>query len=435
MNNKNSTWLLVFKKVLSTDLFWILLAGVVIRLVYYRVLATTTDVDTASYVNYHANLLKGQTDALRTPVYPYFIKLIGLFGWQNLYNHIVYAQALISFFSIILFYKTIQMVFRSRMIICIASLSYTVFLPVINFDKLILTESLATNCVVVFIYLFAVYLKQPSVKQAWGITLFVFLIIMLRPSFIYLLPLVMLFWIVRWITFKNERKICMHGAMASILVVFLLMGYSAWNEKSTGYNVISVVSNHNEIDVITRAGISNTGNDAEISTAIDSNSRLIATNPGKKVYGINIMKKYPPDRVHNFIVNCIKNEPKAYVLYICHKLFDLRNTNMFTHYANYHKGYWAFKIGSIEQTVFTVSFGLLYIFLLVSFAMIILEWTRSKRMPWFSAMLWLLIAGQLIVTIAGGYSEYPRLFLPALPALFTLLFYYLDKIAVALTLK
>src|SRR5882757_3550069 len=120
-------------KVISTPLFWILIISGAVRLCYYLSLLNTTAVDTASYINYHANILKGQTDGLRTPVYPYFIKLIGLFGEQNLTDNVVIAQIIISFLSIILFYKIAQAVFKKKAVIFAASVFYGVMLPVVNF--------------------------------------------------------------------------------------------------------------------------------------------------------------------------------------------------------------------------------------------------------------------------------------------------------------
>jgi hypothetical protein len=56
-------------------------------------------------------------------------------------------------------------------------------------------------------------------------------------------------------------------------------------------------------------------------------------------------------------------------------------------------------------------------------------------MPWFKIVLWLLIVFQIAVAIMGGYSEYQRLILPAMPALIVLLFSYIDWIFFATNLN
>ncbi len=161
--------------IISAPLFRILGISGIIRLIYYSVLLNTQSYDTAGYLNYHANILKGETEGLRTPVYPYFIKLVGLFGQENLIDYIVTAQIVVSFLSIIIFYKVVQAFYKNRRVIFAASLLYGAMLPVINFDKLVLTESFAVIFSLLFIYMMANYLQKPSHIKAWMITLFTFI--------------------------------------------------------------------------------------------------------------------------------------------------------------------------------------------------------------------------------------------------------------------
>src|ERR1700761_2918819 len=102
------------RKTITHPLFNILLVSGIIRMLYYTILLPTTDTDTTSYLNYHANLIKGQTEALRTPVYPYFIKLISVFNTSgSLLNHIVFAQCVLSLLSVIIFYKAAQLLLKT----------------------------------------------------------------------------------------------------------------------------------------------------------------------------------------------------------------------------------------------------------------------------------------------------------------------------------
>ena len=414
-------------KIISGQLFWILLISGIVKWIYYSVLLTTADTDTTSYLKYHANILKGETDALRTPVYPYFIKLIGLFGQQNLNDHVVAAQCVISFLSIILFYRIVHAAFKNRVLVFAATLVYGVMLPVINFDKLVLTESLSVTCTLLFIYMLVRYLQNPGNLKAALLSLFVLITIMLRPSFIYLLPLVIVFWVLRLVIFKKDRKKCLYGLAAAVVVMILIAGYSQLNERNAGFNGVSVVSNNNQVDVIFRAGIYHYGNDPQVSAAMESNSKL---KPGVK--GINIMKKYNPDRMHRFIITCIKNQPVAYTRYLFTKMIDLRSANIFAMYANFNSGPLARQMDFIQKAVFHINFIFLWWFVALSFLLIIVEWISWKQTPWLSLVLWLLIAAQIAVAIAGGYSEYQRLILPAMPALVILLFYYIDRLWVVI---
>ena len=417
--------------IISAPLFRILVISGIIRLVYYSVLLNTQSYDTAGYLNYHANILKGETEALRTPVYPYFIKLIGLFGQQNLIDHIVTAQIVISFLSIILFYKIVQAFYKNRRVIFAASLLYGTMLPVINFDKLVLTESFAVIFGLLFIYMMVNYLQKPAHIKAWVITLFTFIAVMLRPSFIYLPVLITLFWLLRLMISKRDRKICLSGLAASVVVVLLIAGYSNLNEKNNGFNGISVVSNHNEMAVIAEAGIYMNGNDPEISESVKDNLILQQKGPGNAVGPIDINARFGPDRVHKFIVNCIKNQPLAYAWHIASRLNDLQTTNIFTDYATHKLGFLAFRIENIEYLAFCVTFNFLYFLIVFDLIVIISTRIRRKLTPWFKIVLWLLIVFQIAVAIMGGYNEYQRLILPAMPALIILLFSYIDWICFA----
>ena len=224
---------------------------------------------------------------------------------------------------------------------------------------------------------------------------------------------------------------CLSGLGASVVVILLLFGYSDLNEKNAGFNGISVVSNHNEMVVIVNAGIYMYGNDPEISEAIKS--YLTQQKSGGQVgRQINIMKRYNPERIHKFIITCIKNQPVVYSLYIGGKLIDLQTTNIFNNYANHKLNFLAFRVENIEYIVFCVTFNILYIFLAVDLILIFVGWIKRKQAPWFKIILWLLITGQIAVAITAGWSEYQRLILPAMPALIILLFSYIDKISFAI---
>jgi hypothetical protein len=418
--------------IILSPVLWILLISGIVRLIYYSVLLNTKAYDSAGYINYHANILLGQTEGLRTPVYPYFIKLIGLLGNQNVVDNVITAQIIISFLSIILFYKIVQALFKKRAVIFTASLLYGVMLPVINFDKLVLTESFAVIFSLIFIYLLVSYLKKPGNIKALVLTLFVFIAIMLRPSFIYLFPLTIAFWLLRLTIFRKDWKMCLSGLAASVVVMLLITGYSKLNERNAGFNGISVVSNYNELAVIIKAGLYPYGNDTEISEAIKNNIKPVQQHGGKPPAHIDIIGQFAPDRLHKFIVSCIKNQPGAYAYYVGSTLLDLQSANIFTNYPGHKLSYLAFRINNIEYLIFCVTFNLLYFLIVLDLILIVAGWIKRSQTPWFKIMLWLVITAQGAVAIMGGYNEYQRLILPAMPGLIILLFSYIDKIAFAI---
>jgi len=415
-------------RILSASLFWVFLISAIIRTIYYSTLLGTRQVDTASYINYHANILRGQTEALRTPVYPYFIKFIALFGTGNLINNIATVQIIISYLFIILFYKTIRSILKIRWLVIAASLLYGAMLPIINFDKVVITESLSVSYMVLFMYLIAGYLHTPKKSRAIILTLSVFIAIMLRPSFIYLLPLTAAFWFFRLIVIRSERKACIAGLSASAMVIILLIGYAYLNQRNFGFNGISVVTNNNQMAVITKAGLYNNGNDPEISNAIKNNFRQLHKKIVPKDSLINVMVKFDHERIHKFLLNCMLNQKGAYAAHIYGVVTSLQNENIFTDYAIHKSTTLAYKVDDIEYSVFRINFMFLYLFLGLCLALVIVKWLKTKQLPWFILFLWLISIAQIAVAIIGGYDEYQRLIVAAIPALIILLFVCIDEL-------
>ncbi|GAA3970156.1 hypothetical protein GCM10022210_19020 [Mucilaginibacter dorajii] len=196
---------------------------------------------------------------------------------------------------------------------------------------------------------------------------------------------------------------------------------------NANFNGISTVSNDNGMTEVINAGIYQSGNDPELSGALKYNIELQKQNNGKPALGINIAKRFEPDRVHRFIIACIKNRLATYAWYICGKLTDLSAVNLFTNYAAHKNSFLAYRIENVEHIMFCATFNLLYIFIVLSFVSIIYTCIKTKRMPWFRMVLWMIVVMQLTIAVLGGYSEYPRLILPAMPALVILLFSYIDE--------
>lgn len=188
-------WLAQFlHRSLASDAFWVMSAGLLLRFALSLLFQPELNYpDTVTYLNYSGNIVIGLPDPVRTPVYPYFIKLIHLLMPLNLDTGIFVAQGALSWLSVFFFYRTASILFKSRKVAVAAALVYAVLPSLINFNKCILTESLSISFLVFFLYLFVGYLKKPTMAKAVVTTLFVFFLVMLRPSFLYLLAVMPVF--------------------------------------------------------------------------------------------------------------------------------------------------------------------------------------------------------------------------------------------------
>lgn len=410
-----------FKKK-SNDLLWILFICGIIRLLFYLNLSNTDGwfPDTITYTRYPFNLFKGEIDEFRTPVYPYFIKLIRFLGEDHLLRNIKIAQGIISFLSLILFYKSIDQILKSRVVVITSTILYGISPSIINFDFCVLTESLSISSGVLFFYAITSYIKNPKFLKAIMIPLIAFILIMLRPSFIFLIVILFIFWVTKAIITKKDRLTCWVGLMSSSIAIVLLLGYARLNYINNGCFCISTVSTVNQLTNIINFGIHENGSDKEIISKIENNkdSSPIAANV--------ILNSFKHRRISKFISYCIFNNINTYLSNTWQKFLNLNNKTTECILALYNKGFGGTL--RIITNILSIRFIYLYIILIVDFVVIIFLIFKGSEHIWVKIVLWLFISGQLFTTILGGHSEYQRLFSIAIPYVIILLFYYADII-------
>jgi hypothetical protein len=398
-------------------------------------------------VNYAINVFLGQVDILRTPVYPYFIKFVRLFGNENLYQNIIIFQSIISFLSIILFYKIAVYVFKTRPAIIAATFVYGIYPFIINFDKCILTESISISGIVLLFYLIVNFLNKPSAAKAVLLTLFIFVLIMLRPAFLFLVAIITLFWVFRIISTRHkqvsppnnkkpERNIYLSGLIASGVCALLLLGYSRLNYFNNGCNNISVVTEINQLNILIDFNIYMDKSDPEISGTIkkylndnsyvksvlskDNNAPNIMWNANKIVFA-----QFPLYRINNYILGAIAHNSGIYIKKTLLKMFNLHQINTTYYYAGIRGGILTSLIFA-PFNIFPVTFMIIYLLLFFDFIIILINVIKWKRIPWLKLFIWSVITGELITTATGAVAEFQRLFVPAFPYIIILIFGYID---------
>lgn len=418
-------WQNIVVKVILSELFWLMIICAIIRLVFYSCFIITINTDSETYLSYKANIFLGQVDCYRTPVYPYFIKLIKLFSVENLIQNIVIAQSIISYLTIIVFYKTLAIILKSKKVILLASFTYAILPSIINFDKCILTESVSISAFVVFLYFIVNYLKKPTILKALTYTVYVFFLIMLRPSFIYLMPLTIIFWILRIIFERKELKKSLSGLGASFVCIGLILGYCHLNYLNNGFKGISTVSVFNNLETIMDYNIYQNNKDTEIIETI----RNFPPEEMNGRYGIvwNIYTSYPSIRVEKFITTCYLNNSEIYIKKTLEKIYNLGPGSAVTIYAQ-TKGGLVSGFTYAVYYILSVSFFFIYILLFYDCLYIIGLGLRSKKFPWFRIIIWSIILGQLSIYIIEGIIEPQRIFVEVVPFLIVLIFSYIDMI-------
>jgi hypothetical protein len=423
----------LFSNYKTSDIFIILMISGIVRIFYYSNFIDTVGPDSPSYLNFTENLLNGEVNGWRTPVYPIFLKLIRFLVTPGYFIQIVvFVQSLISFSTIIVFYRIVKSIFKKRNVIVVATLLFALSPSIVNYDKCILTESLSISFMVFYMGLVINYLRKPTIFKATFYTLLTFFAVMLRPSFLYLIPLMAVFWILRFILIKIERKICVAGLLSSLFCVFLIFGYSHLNYMQNGTNSLSAVRNLNQMDIIITNNMYKNGNDFEITESIKNNCDNSSQLFHWKTHAI-LYKKYSHSRITEFINNCIKNQPKIYFQKTLLRFYELGNERIATRYAERKNGFISL-FNFILKLDFIIFFAI-YFLLSIDILLILILFFKTKKILWYKILLWSLISAQLAVIVIGSPTDYQRLFVIVLPCVIILFFSYIDILSYSVDKK
>lgn len=421
-------------RIIRSDLFFILFAAAAFRIVYYFCLKPTYNYwDSITYLVYNANIFHGETDAWRTPLYPAFLKLIALFGESPNHMSVIIAQGIISFVSIVFFWLIAKEIFRNRAVINVSTVLYAIMPAIIDFDLCILTESLSISFIVFIVWFFVRLLKKPTVGKAVFFSFFIFLSIMLRPSYISLLAVIAVFWLAWTIRIKEKRHIPIAGLVSTIICVLLIFGYSNLNYRSTGCNSLTLSSTLNQFDIVVNSGIYKDGNDQKIIDTIDNNPNLTQL-PWNEDAKYAVLNNFAHEQVSAYLKSCVYNNPGKYIRHGLNKLLLIGKETTAVAYAVKKNGS-AKDYAEFVNKAIAIPFFVIYIFLLLEFVLLCKQWLFKKKSPWFRSVLWAFIAAQIFTIIFGAQAEYQRLFLPCVPLVIILLSFYADRIISAIDKK
>ncbi|MDR1958037.1 MAG: hypothetical protein LBQ54_03170 [Planctomycetaceae bacterium] len=415
-----------------SPLFWILLFVIVYWSVPFRQLhRPRLATDSASYLEVSQKIpaiLSGDVDIERTPVYPAFLALHRLlFGEQYYLYWVFHSQQLIILIAIIVFYHLTGSLLKNKILAAFATFCFAVHPHLIIYNISILTESLSISCLIFFVYLLVIYYRKPTFLKAFLSGFGVFLLIMLRPAFLILLPIFILFWTCRLLFVHETRKKDVVGLITIFVAFGLVLGYCYQVDKKCGIFNLTIASAFNQFHCVVQSGLYQNGSDSKINRLIiqtieefkreypdklkDPNWLLAAHGMGDEsdplLYLRESWKRNGIELSHEqknlYAIQTIKANKPAYIKYLFQKIIFLKGVG------------------------YPIKFMYVYILLLLNFFLI---FASLKRYSWSEIILhitlFLIPAGAYFTAIAGSHAEYERLVLPVFPLVVLLLFFVID---------
>jgi hypothetical protein len=392
----------------------ILFLCLIYRLFYFGFLHPGMVLYNSDSVSYFVpvDIFRGVVNLYRTPLYSYVIEFVEYVSKDNFVQNLILFQQTISFLSLIPFYFVSKSIVKNKYLIIIATLFYGCWNPILVWNVNINPESLCFAGSTLILFMFVNYMKKPKKLTAISLGIFPFILIMLKPTYLILIGLVLLFFILRFMIFREERKILYFGLLGLIVSVAGVLGYCEMNKRHNGQFVLSNVSLNNALAHISTSGAYRQGGDEEFIAIIDSTKHL-----GYHTTAFIINN----ETVDNFM-DCYKLFPQ-YLPPTDDMLFCL-NFPHTVHYSHARISQFVKKSQftmvyshyMIERMVAIIlAYGNLFILLMLQSIIIIYAFVQYKKIAWVQLFCILFVFGQFFTITIGGLDDIDRCLIPSLP--------------------
>lgn len=422
---------------LKQPILYILIFCIFIQIQIYNTIPDyiITD-DSSTYVqDYQGSIRSGQVDSKRTPVYPYIVKIIKKIGGdENLYNNIVIFQKILFIISLILFYYTLQLVTKNKIVSTIISIIFGICPYIIFWNIMILTEAVSLFEIILLSFITVKYLKKPNNILAGSMGLLVLVMIMTRPQYIYLLPIYLLFWILKFfIDRKEEKKQIIIGIISCLICGIVLLIYCGMMKHQHGEFSITAVSYINNTVTAIDSDLYKRAENQEMVKIVDET--VEGKNRGSASWeALNILsEKYTVDEIKEFANQSLKKDAK-YFEYMLNKTANLESSSIgTTTYVTNKEEFSKINYTNFAYLLLPINFAFVYIMIVIGIAYLLWKLIKFGKIDWVVAFFTLLIFANLFTLIIGAPYESQRLFLPSIVSVLLMIGLVISKVKVTET--
>ncbi len=383
--------------------------------------------DSQSYLDYAESVLEGPLHKSRTPIYPILIKIIkSIYGDEQLYNGIVYIQYFIMFISIIIFYFTIKKLTNNKKIYIISTLIYGICPFIFLWNNLVLTESISISAIVLLSYLTISYIKKPTKLFAVILGIYPFLLVMIRPAFIYVVVLYIVFWILKILMDKENREKHIVGIIfIGISIIFILI-YCTLMKNIYGVFGLSRVSYINKHISILDSNTYYKADNKEILNDIENIKKQEGEDVNKFILNNKLSEIYSTDQLIQFFNNAKDNNRLEYFKYMIQKFIKLGQENFGTSYVSTKNNSDLFE--QIGYATFPVTFYHVYVLIVVSIIYLLKNLIKNKKIDYVYAFFTFMIFANVFISIVGAPYETQRLVSASIPIILMQVSYIMSKL-------
>lgn len=363
-------------------------------------------------------------DLYRTPVYPLLIKIFSIISKENYLEYLIWFQQITSLFSIILFYDIARIIVKNRLLISVATIIFGCWDYFLDQNISINPESLAISGSTLIIWLFLKYIEKPNRSVVLFLFLFSFILILLKPIYLTLLPIILTFLIIRFFLFKDEKRVIIWGFFGCAITIIGIIGYCSLNYNFNRQFALTEVSLNNSLANVIISGSYIYGEDKEIIEIIEKskhmgfytsvylinnsfidNYKILNINFQKSIEKYNILKYNQIGQSEIDYVTKVPDEVNYPITRI--KKF-VKNSQLSSTYLKY--------IVKDRFLLMVYTYKILYSLLFCSFVYLFFSFLRKeKNNKWVLSFVCLFILSQLLTISISGIFHWNRLLIPSYP--------------------
>jgi len=416
-------------KIIKSPIIYILILCVFFQIKIYKNASNEYTLTPDSYTYYEeykgGNILKGEIDDFRTPGYPEFIKIIKIFSNEDdLYNNVVIVQKIMFLIEIILIYMTMIKITKNKIISSIISLIVGICPYFVLFNTLILTEALAVFELVLLIFITTLYICKPRKLTAALTGVIILLMIMTRPGYIYMIPIYVLFWVLRYILNKKEIRNAVIGLVSVFITSVLIFMYCIQIKNLYGNFMISSVTYINDLVSIADSKAYTETSESEIKQIMQE-VRDDKTDAESCWEVRNRLSNYSYKEKKEFIKEA--KYSKKHIKYLVNKLISLGGVQLGI--IGYIPLVENSSMDAYLSIVLPITFGMTYLMLVAIACYLIYKLFKYAQIDWFLSMIFIFILANLFTLIVGAPFEPQRLFIVSVIPIIMCIGYMISKIA------
>lgn len=394
-----------------------LLVIVIYRLFYFKfgIYTILYNSDTITYFTKN-NLLNFKIDLYRTPIYPFILSVFESISIEHFIRNLILFQHFIAIICLPFLFISIQNGTKNKWLAAITTIIFGCNHLVLDQIKNINPESIAIAGSIFFIFIISYYLKNPTKWKAVIIGLSPFVFIMLKPNFIILYPIILLFITVMLLENSVHRKNLITISFSWLFSCLFLFGYCMLNKQINNEFALSKIALNNSISNIAKSGAYKLGRDSELISIVDKTKNIGYFKYYTTVFTIN----------NEFIDKFkIYNQNKALKIYpptgdieFCLKIPDTKNfsafrINKFVNNSQKSKIFIFYVLKRMPE-IFTLKPTLLVI-MFILFINIIYNFLFSKSIDLILLISITYIITTYITLAINGINDWERVLLPCYP--------------------